>query len=360
MRVRCETVKLLARHLFGSDPDRQDNLYLAVAEAGPHDRAGCDMNLRFKLAHITALVVLVAAPALSSCGQEANFHSSLFKRATLVFPFEFVNNQIIVRLSLNGIPGNFILDTGASKTTLNLRAAEAAHLKMVKNVGSANGLGKSCAIEMAAENVDIKDAKIEILNGTAPVVDLSQLEKGLGVPLEGILGFDYLRLFPILVDYRAKTITFFEDKQVQYRGPEASIPLLLDGDTPVVVATTWLPDGSRADARLEIDTGYYGALDLHGPFVQKHPSVEADPKTQTAEPPSDLQDICGYTFKELSGKISAIQIGNARFPDPQVFYAQTPTGISANSQTDGELGNAFLSQFSLFLDAPQHLLVLDR
>ncbi|HZB87385.1 MAG TPA: aspartyl protease family protein [Terracidiphilus sp.] len=326
------------------------------------------MNLKHKLTYLAALVALSLPlpPAISCSDEGAQFHSSIWSsKERVVVPFEFINNQIVVRLSLNGMPGNFIVDTGTDHTALDRRAADAAHMKdaahltIVPNTGNANSLGKSCAIVVAARGVEIKFGKVELIRGITPVSDFSQFEKGFGFTLSGIIGFDYIRQFPMLFDYRAKTITIFGDKRVQYRGPGTSIPLV-DTNPPVVAAKMELPDGSQAEAKLIVDTGYYGGLDLHGPFVQKHVAVQATQNTARSDPAPGIRGGCGDDIEQMRGEVSAIQLGTARFPGPETQYAKSPIGVSASSETDGQLGSAFLSQFRIFFDAPRNLIVLDR
>jgi hypothetical protein len=326
------------------------------------------MNLQHKLIGVIALAgLLLSSPLALSSGEVPGFHSSLWSsKATLVLPFELINNQIVVRLSLNGTPGSFILDSGTEHITLDRKAADAAHLRILPNSGNLNTLGKPCAIETSANGIQIKYGKIELAKGIAPVIDMSQLERGLGFPIEGIIGFDFIRRFPLLLDYGAKTITVFADKKVQYRGEGASIPVLnteAAGEPPrlpVVVSKLELPDGSQADAKLEIDTGYYGVLDLHAPFVQKHPSIRVQPTAIPLTPPPNLQTGCGDSHEDVRGQVSAIQLGGIRFAAPEALYAKEPAGLSTGDETDGELGNRFLSQFRVFFDIPAYLIVLDR
>ncbi len=316
------------------------------------------MTRQSKLVCITALAgLLLVLPAPSACGSNAR----------LVLPFDSIHNQIVLRLSLNGMPpGNFILDSGSESTVLDRKSAAAAHLKIVPNIGNAFTLGGVCSIGFSAEGMQIKYRRFELSRGVAPVIDLTGLAKGLGFPIEGIIGFNYIRQFPLLLDYRAKTITIFADKEVKYRGAGIPIPVVVaegsDGppQLPVVAARLELPDGSQADANLEIDTGYYGALDLHGPFVRNHPSVRSTPNSPLPAQPGYLQGGCGEWHKELPGQISAIALGGRLFPGPRVLYATAPAGVSASSQTDGELGNEFLSQFRVFFDIPRGQIVLGR
>ncbi len=328
------------------------------------------MKSRLCAGHFTVfpatLFLALTAPFLH--GQGSEFRSlSWSPKKVVVVPFEYVHSLILVRLSLNGLPPvSFSLDTGADTTCLDRQAADAAHLKTVMIKGELNSLSGTCALGPVAQGIHVKAGKNELLRGSGLVLDLSQFEKPLGIPLAGILGFDYLRQFPVLLDYRAKTITIFADKKVHYSGSSALIVPLEKGkeagkppNLPVIVVQLELPDGSFAEAKLTIDTGFDGSLNLHGPFVREHPSVQAAPSTNPSARPLYDQAYCGDKYEVELGKVSAIRLGGTRFPAPEVVYSKTPAGVGDSGETDGELGNGFLSQFRIFFDVPHNVIVFE-
>jgi hypothetical protein len=328
------------------------------------------MGSRLSASYIAAFAGLMflafVPPLLQGQGSESR-SLPLRPKKGVVVPFEYVHNLILVKLSLNGSPPvSFSLDTGADTTSLDRQAVDAAHLRAVMIKGELNALSGTCALGPVAQGIHLKVGKNELLRGSGLVLDLSQFEKPLGIPLAGIFGFDYLRQFPVLLDYRAKTITIFADKKVRYSGLSALIVPLEKGkepgkppSLPVIAVQLELPDGSSAEAKLTIDTGFDGALGLHGPFVREHPSVQAAPSANPPAGPLYNQAFCGDKYEAELGKVSAIRLGGTRFSAPDVVYSKTPAGIADSSETDGELGNKFLSQFRIFFDVPRNVIVFE-
>lgn len=326
------------------------------------------MIFQRRLISVTSLAgLLFMAPTGTFLhAQETHFRSQFWRsKAKVIIPFEYFRNQIVVKLSLNnGLPANFLVDTGSDHTLLSQRAVETAHLKTNAVKGEVNSLAGRCHLNLTVGGVRIGAGKNELVHGSMPVIDLTAWETELGIPLESIIGFDYIRQFPTFVGYSAKTITIFADKKVQYQGNGERVVVERrekpgdSPDLPVIVANLKLPDGSFASARLTIDTGSDGGLSLHGPFVRLHAAVQVRTKADLSAQPILSAAFCGEYEQQL-GKVAAIQLGELRFSDPGTVYAADPVGISAGDETDGELGNKFLSQFRIFFDIPRNLIVLE-
>jgi hypothetical protein len=168
------------------------------------------------------------------------------------------------------------------------------------------------------------------------------------------------------LDYRAKTITIFVNKKVRYRGTGVTIPVVntnVSGELPhlpVVSATLELPDGSSAEGRLELDTGSNSTLELNAPFVRNHHVAQNKKRSEPAPAPDFTQAFCGEEYEEVNADVTAIRLGGLRFANPEALYAKDPVGVSASDETDGRLGNKFLSQFRIFFDIPRRVIVLEQ
>ena len=130
----------------------------------------------------------------------------------VVVPFELLpTGHMAVMVKVNGEgPYRLILDTGAPITLIDNRVAEAAGL--LKDVPEPlfSLFGSRGEVKVAELQVGEQTVK----NLTAIVMDhptvqaLSQaLEKKLGGPIDGIVGFPFFARFKMTLDYRAKTAT---------------------------------------------------------------------------------------------------------------------------------------------------------
>ncbi len=98
-------------------------------------------------------------------------------------------------------PFKFLLDTGASRTGLSARAA--AQIGLVMD-GFADGEGVGGPFQARVGLIEtIRVGSAEICDVHVFVIDLTVLEDKLGVQLDGILGFSFLRRFRVTIDYPA-------------------------------------------------------------------------------------------------------------------------------------------------------------
>ena len=115
-----------------------------------------------------------------------------------------------VAVLLNGVPGRFIVDTGASNTCVDMDKAERFGLVSEPTEVKAAGAG---AIDMEARIA--KDNRLEVGSWKKkglPLVlfDLSHVNHALGSqesgPVDGIIGADVLKKGKAVIDYKKQTL----------------------------------------------------------------------------------------------------------------------------------------------------------
>jgi predicted aspartyl protease len=107
----------------------------------------------------------------------------------------------IVEVEVNGLgPLRFILDTGASMTVITPAAAQVAGIKPTRQKPTAVGAGGQSPARLAklkrfrVGTHAARDLEVVILN-------LSHVEKPLGIKLDGIIGYNFLRDCILTIDY---------------------------------------------------------------------------------------------------------------------------------------------------------------
>ena len=112
------------------------------------------------------------------------------------------NGAIYARIMINGVVGNFLVDTGASFVSITPEFASKANIKSIRNAGllmqTANGVSKA---DIAA----IETIKLGKL--TAKYVPSVIMEKGLGKGVDGLLGLSFLSKFDITTRGKVMTIS---------------------------------------------------------------------------------------------------------------------------------------------------------
>lgn len=121
---------------------------------------------------------------------------------SMQFPFEVRGGQMVVQAQLNGVSGNFLVDTGAQATIANTVHFKPDELPtFALDHAMPSGVGGNMANVLGTRDLDLVwgDLKVDVARALA--VDLSHLEESLGLPIVGLIGIDVLERFELRFDY---------------------------------------------------------------------------------------------------------------------------------------------------------------
>lgn len=144
-------------------------------------------------------VALFDFPTTSSEG-DVNVNS------ILTTSFELVNGMIFVEANMNQQQGNFILDTGAPLTIVNTQTPN--H----KSELTANGISEAFMVT-STEIKSFEWAGIKRSQFEALAIDISHLEKASERPILGLIGYDLLKNYELLIDYENQEIRLFNARK---------------------------------------------------------------------------------------------------------------------------------------------------
>jgi predicted aspartyl protease len=132
-------------------------------------------------------------------------HSTNYAINSVIIPFQKLGGLIVLRASIDGVEGNFILDTGANGLVLNNQYFKADRL-----LTDRRGIGLAGeATELGVVRLDsVQFDAIQFKNILAQTIDLRQLENRKNTRLLGLIGYDLLKDFEIMLDYREDILTF--------------------------------------------------------------------------------------------------------------------------------------------------------
>ncbi len=116
-----------------------------------------------------------------------------------------------LNIKINGISGNFILDTGASHTVADIAAAEKFSLKFTSKASKdAGGLGNSALKTRKSTGNIIELNGFQIKKAGLIAIDLSHvnnaLKKNGSGRIDGVIGSDILKKHKALIDYFEKAL----------------------------------------------------------------------------------------------------------------------------------------------------------
>ena len=225
--------------------------------------------------------------------------------------FELIEGLILIKASLDGKEGNFILDTGTPSLILNQKVDKGDFI-----VWTAKGDQPSCQLNL--KNFECGNIIKKQLEGWS--LDLSHVETLIKKPLLGIIGSDLIMNHRLLIDYENNEILLLP-KEVKKVGFDLNnydishIPFDIEkGHMPIV--TLEVADQNK---RLVFDTGA-GISVLHSNERDKKESrvekydinirntliQDVNFKTQSL---SDLRDLSNY---QLDGILSVSSLNSSK------------------------------------------------
>jgi hypothetical protein len=273
-------------------------------------------------------------------------------------PFNFENLHVLVPTYVDGIgPTWFILDTGANYNILNQSRLDQFHLQAYGSLQTEGGANSTSGSYL--EKVTLRVGGVETRNQHAAVLPLTGLEKVFGLPLGGMLGYDFISRFVVTLDYRAKTLSFSDPRKFQYHGPGAAVPLLMQGSEPYLQENITVK-GETIPALFVLDVGAADTINLTTGFVKMHNLVEraGDPMQKPKTLAGSEKEFFGATT--VRGLIDKVQLGPYTLNHVIGNLSVGTRGAYASSMFSGTIGETLLSRFDrMILDYDFDRMILE-
>tara|TARA_R100000935_G_scaffold58911_1_gene99626 strand:+ start:56578 stop:57930 length:1353 start_codon:yes stop_codon:yes gene_type:complete len=263
--------------------------------------------------------------------------------------FELVNNLVIIPVELNGTKLSFLLDTGVN-TTLVFSIAENDSLNLnnaiptkIRGLGAGGSID---ALESKNNTLQVGEA-IDKTHSLYVIFDESlNFSSRMGVPVHGILGYDFFKNFVVKTDYTSKKLTLYNPKtfiRQPWRKHEA-FDLEFTANKPFVTVKISEENGLQ-NIPLLIDSGSSDGLWL---FREKN---------YISETPKNYFDdflglgLSGNIFGKRS-KIDEVVIGEYRLKNVSASFPNQEAlrNIVFFKHRHGSIGAAILKRFTVFMD----------
>lgn len=121
-------------------------------------------------------------------------------------PFKVTKTQhLLIKAAINGVKGNFILDTGASNSCVGFEGIELFGLTAGKSKTKAAGAGATGMFTQLAKNNQLQIGTWKNNDFHLVIFDLSHVNEALASqktkPVQGIIGADVLMEGKAIIDY---------------------------------------------------------------------------------------------------------------------------------------------------------------
>ena len=268
-------------------------------------------------------------------------------------PIDVVSGIMIARAKVNGTELRFIIDSGASRSTIfNINGVDSLNVGQgrettIRGYGS---LEPFKAIESSQNLIQIGELKSE--NATINVLTESQISflPILGTEVNGIIGIEFFKNHLVELDFRRERILIYKDKSALRLSRYEKIKLEKVSEKLYINAQV-KNDSSEMPARLLLDTGSGDALWL----------FEKD--EQFKMPVKGFRDYLGFGMSGdvygFRSKVDTLEIGDFTFDKITFAYPELDRENFQSSELNrGSIGGEVLRRFEIVIDYDNEFLYL--
>ena len=273
--------------------------------------------------------------------------------------FELVNNLAVIPVEVNGKKLSFLLDTGVNHTLLfSLSQADSLEIKNVTPV-KIRGLGEGGDIEaLKSINNHVKvGAAVDTDHKVYVIFDQDiNFSPRMGVPIHGVIGYDFYKNFVVKTDYDSELITIYDPKHYKPKRCKTceTFDIVLTRNKPYIKNKIKAFDKDH-EVTLLIDSGASDALWL---FNEEYGISDA--------PKNYFKDFLGLG---LSGgvygkrsKVEEVSLGSFTFKDVNVAYPDSLAlrNLRTRGARNGTMGSDILRRFTVIMDYPSRKITLKK
>jgi len=259
------------------------------------------------------------------------------------FPIKITQYRVLVKASVNGVPGTFIIDSGADGIVFSRNFAKKADLKSV-------GHAKATGVAGSSQENLVRVRSIEIGGNTLSNINASSTEES-GLGADGLIGF------PLFAD--AITTIDFSNGTLQIQDPATMHPSKAAGIHAILDLYSEIPQvPMKIDGRIPVDT----FLDTGDPYLvlipkslvfQQHLTMLVDNTLSgyfSAHVP--VGGVGGRYQIGDCGRVDSIAFGPIVYQNPKTCETTSFIGYRAL------VGLDFLRQFKrIIFDYPQSRMI---
>ena len=301
-------------------------------------------------------LLLVISTVVPSSAQSFHFNGN---RKSKTLPFRYIKNLIIIPLTINEKgPYNFVLDTGIGIMLITdpslTDSVQIDNLRTIKITGMGEG-GDITARVCPSIDVAISHDISGTMSAAILTTDAFNLSAFTGMPVHGLIGYEFFSSFIVKINYLTKTIRLYPHNSKRIREKGDKIPLTIEGRKPYLNALVSTEPGSEFLAKLIIDTGAGHPISIERDSLYTFPVPEPNVRANLGVGLSGA--INGHIARIPSVRLGEYELKNviAAFPD---YNDAARKALSANRH--GNIGNNILQRFNLVFDYNKKLLYLKR
>lgn len=308
-----------------------------------------------------AIACCLPLSLLAQRGQKKEDKFGFFLQGNMRFtriPFEMHANLIVVPVHINDSDTlHFILDTGVSSVIItNPNSLKREKLKFTRKVVlTGAGEGESLTASVAIGNtLELGKMKATYQNIVVLDQDVLRLSEYVGIPIDGIFGYEVFNNFVVTIDFVNKELLLTKPGSYKYRSRHGDrYPIVVEDTKPYADVIALVDNGQELPIRVVIDTGAGHAL-----LIDKHADnqIRLPEKVLRAQLGRGLNGVINGNL----GRIDKVRFGKyeldnvlASFPDSVSFGMKF-----ARNERQGNIGCELLRRFKVTFNYADRYIVL--
>ncbi len=273
-------------------------------------------------------------------GDIQNDDLSLLYESNTMLAGPVVRDHILIPVKVNerDEPMNFLLDTGAAYSLINSVDAKALGLTGTE-VQPARGVGDKAALLTVAEHVRLKAPGLTVLGAHIGILPKFPVDHVLGLPCQGILGYDILKHVVVKIDFEHGYVQFVDPAAFKPIEGATEIPMDLVKNAPCIDGTLVM-GGREFTERFIFDVGANSGLELSSHFREKNPDFQMKTLAE-----GTAFGLGGLTHSEM-GLVDELRFGAISMKNAEVGE------MERSALPCGLVGNEVWGRFDVVLDGP--------
>ncbi|MDR0793014.1 MAG: aspartyl protease family protein [Chitinophagaceae bacterium] len=262
-------------------------------------------------------------------------------------PFTLLSdNVVILRTCLDNYPDslNFLFDTGSGGISMDSATASTLHLPQEKTSGIIRGIaGIKPAIYTRNHTLRFKEMNLDSLDFF--INDYSILTQTLGIKIDGIIGYGFLKNHIVSLDYENQHLHVFLPGA--YRYPKNGY-LLRIGQQSIPVIKIESKDNVVEESNYYFDTGAGLCILYSEESIQKFSLLKPRRKRYV----TTTSGLGGLKQMDMT-VVKSIKLGAYKFRNVPVYIFNDTYNLTTYPSLNGVVGNGLLHRFNIVFNYPK-------
>jgi hypothetical protein len=305
---------------------------------------------------VLALAGAILIPGLSPmpCVKVQLNESTRNEGLLALIPFRLYGNVIVTEISVDeSVPLNFIFDTGAGGTVINTNTAATLGIVGDETISREGATGIAEIVQSPDHIVYVED--ISFQDVTLGIAELGHIEKRIGTPIDGVIGWLILSQYAVRIDYDAMVIEIYDNNKFEYGFGDSGYTLEVQGTAIFTNVTTAFESDNIFTGKVLVDTGAGSTFYFNTPFIEEN-DLLAEMDTYYERETQSISTESAHIYTTMLANLS---ISDYEFSTLPVTMAIAEAGASSWSDPMGILGNGVLKHFNVFIDLQQEMMSLE-